>query len=129
MALVSLRKTIGVVLQDVFLYRDYISNNLTLNNTEISDERMIAAAKMGGAHECIMALPGGYDFDVKERGTLLSTGQRHLLAFVRVCLQDPKIVILDEATSSMTTESEFLSQWSTELITKDRTSIVIAHKL
>jgi ATP-binding cassette subfamily B protein len=76
-----------------------------------------------------MALPGGYDFDVKERGTLLSTGQRQLLAFVRVFLQDPKIVILDEATSSIDTESELLIQRATELLTKDRTSIVIAHRL
>ena len=77
----------------------------------------------------LMALPGGYDFDVKERGTLLSTGQRQLLAFVRVFLQDPKIVILDEATSSIDTESELLIQRATELLTKNRTSIVIAHRL
>jgi ABC-type multidrug transport system fused ATPase/permease subunit len=127
--LITLRKTIGVVLQDVFLFSDSIRNNLTLYNTEISDERMIAAAKMVGAHEFIVALPGGYDFDVKERGTLLSTGQRQLLAFVRVFLQDPKIVILDEATSSIDTESELLIQRATELLTKDRTSIVIAHRL
>jgi ATP-binding cassette subfamily B protein len=99
------------------------------SNSEISDERVIEAAKMVGAHDFIMALPGGYDFDVKERGTLLSTGQRQLLAFVRVFLQDPKIVILDEATSSIDTESEMLIQRATELLTKDRTSIVIAHRL
>jgi ATP-binding cassette subfamily B protein len=127
--LVSLRKTIGIVLQDVFLFSDSIRNNLTLYNPEISEDRMIAAAKMVGAHDFIMALPGGYDFDVKERGNLLSTGQRQLLAFVRVFLQDPKIVILDEATSSIDTETELLIQRATELLTKNRTSIIIAHRL
>jgi ABC-type multidrug transport system fused ATPase/permease subunit len=124
-----LRKMIGVVLQDVFLFSDSIRNNLKLYNDSISEEEMIAAAKMVGAHDFIMALPGGYDFDVKERGTLLSTGQRQLLAFVRVFLQNPKIVILDEATSSVDTESELLIQRATELLTKNRTSIVIAHRL
>jgi ATP-binding cassette, subfamily B, multidrug efflux pump len=124
-----LRTMIGVVLQDVFLFSDSIRNNLKLYNEGISEDEMIAAAKMVGAHDFIMALPGGYDFDVKERGTLLSTGQRQLLAFVRVFLQNPKIVILDEATSSVDTESELLIQRATELLTKDRTSIVIAHRL
>jgi len=124
-----LRKMIGVVLQDVFLFSDSIRNNLKLYDESISDEQMIEAAKMVGAHQFIMALPGGYDFDVKERGTLLSTGQRQLLAFVRVFLQNPKIVILDEATSSVDTESELLIQQATELLTKNRTSIVIAHRL
>ena len=124
-----LRTMIGVVLQDVFLFSDSIRNNLKLYNESISEEKMIEAAKMVGAHDFIMALPGGYDFDVKERGTLLSTGQRQLLAFVRVFLQNPKIVILDEATSSVDTESELLIQRATELLTKDRTSIVIAHRL
>lgn len=124
-----LRKMIGVVLQDVFLFSDSIRNNLKLYDESISDEQMIEAAKMVGAHQFIMALPGGYDFDVKERGTLLSTGQRQLLAFVRVFLQNPKIVILDEATSSVDTESELLIQHATELLTKNRTSIVIAHRL
>jgi len=124
-----LRKMIGVVLQDVFLFSDSIRNNLKLYDATISDEQMIEAATMVGAHQFIMALPGGYDFDVKERGTLLSTGQRQLLAFVRVFLQNPKIVILDEATSSVDTESEILIQRATELLTKDRTSVVIAHRL
>jgi ATP-binding cassette, subfamily B, multidrug efflux pump len=129
LALSELRKTIGVVLQDVFLFSDTIRNNLKLYDEKISDEQMIEAAKQVGAHEFIIALPGGYDFDVKERGALLSTGQRQLLAFVRVFLQNPKIVILDEATSSIDTDSELLIQRATELLSVGRTTIVIAHRL
>ena len=128
-SLSSLRRTIGVVLQDVFLFSDSIRNNLKLYNESITDEAMIQASKQVGAHDFIMALPGGYDFDVKERGTLLSTGQRQLLAFVRVFLQNPKIVILDEATSSIDTDSEILIQRATELLSVGRTTIAIAHRL
>jgi ABC-type multidrug transport system fused ATPase/permease subunit len=128
-SLTTLRRTIGVVLQDVFLFSDSIRNNLKLYDESITDEAMIAASKQVGAHDFIMALPGGYDFDVKERGTLLSTGQRQLLAFVRVFLQNPKIVILDEATSSVDTDSEILIQRATELLSVNRTTIAIAHRL
>ena len=128
-SLFSLRRTIGVVLQDVFLFSDSIRNNLKLYDESISDERMIEASKYVGAHAFIMELPGGYDFDVKERGTLLSTGQRQLLAFVRIFLQNPKIVILDEATSSVDTDSEMLIQKATELLSVGRTTIAIAHRL
>jgi ABC-type multidrug transport system fused ATPase/permease subunit len=128
-SLSSLRRTIGVVLQDVFLFSDSIRNNLKLYDESITDESMIQASKQVGAHDFIMALPGGYDFDVKERGTLLSTGQRQLLAFVRVFLQNPKIVILDEATSSVDTDSEILIQRATELLSVGRTTIAIAHRL
>jgi ATP-binding cassette, subfamily B, multidrug efflux pump len=128
-SLSSLRRTIGVVLQDVFLFSDSIRNNLKLYDESITDESMIQASMQVGAHDFIMALPGGYDFDVKERGTLLSTGQRQLLAFVRVFLQNPKIVILDEATSSVDTDSEILIQRATELLSVGRTTIAIAHRL
>lgn len=125
----SLRKQIAVVLQDVFLFADTIFNNITLNNPDISREQVIAAAKKIGVHKFIMSLPDNYDFDVKERGVMLSSGQRQLIAFLRAFVSNPSILILDEATSSIDTYSEELIQKATETITKGRTSIVIAHRL
>jgi len=125
----SLRKQIAVVLQDVFLFADTIFNNITLNNPEISREQVLAAAKKIGVHKFIMSLPDNYDFDVKERGVMLSSGQRQLIAFLRAFVSNPSILILDEATSSIDTYSEELIQKATETITKGRTSIVIAHRL
>ena len=125
----SLRKKIAIVLQDVFLFADTIINNITLNNPEITRETVIIAAKKIGVHDFIMSLPDGYDFDVKERGVMLSSGQRQLIAFLRAYASNPSILILDEATSSIDSYSEELIQRATETITKGRTSIVIAHRL
>jgi ATP-binding cassette subfamily B multidrug efflux pump len=125
----SLRKQIAVVLQDVFLFADTIFNNITLNNPEITREQVVTAAKKIGVHKFIMSLPDNYDFDVKERGVMLSSGQRQLIAFLRAYVSNPSILILDEATSSIDTYSEELIQKATETITKGRTSIVIAHRL
>ena len=125
----SLRTQIAVVLQDVFLFADTIYNNITLNNDAISREQVITAAKKIGVHDFIMNLPEGYDYNVKERGVMLSSGQRQLIAFLRAYVSNPSILILDEATSSIDTYSEELIQRATETITKDRTSIVIAHRL
>jgi ABC-type multidrug transport system fused ATPase/permease subunit len=125
----SLRKQIAVVLQDVFLFADTIFNNITLNNPDISREQVLAAAKKIGVHKFIMSLPDNYDFDVKERGVMLSSGQRQLIAFLRAYVSNPSILILDEATSSIDTYSEELIQKATETITRGRTSIVIAHRL
>lgn len=125
----SLRKQIAIVLQDVFLFSDSIYKNITLHNETISREDVIAAAKKIGVHEFIMTLPEGYDYNVKERGVMLSSGQRQLIAFLRAYVSNPSILILDEATSSIDTHSEELIQKATETITKDRTSIVIAHRL
>ena len=125
----SLRQQIAIVLQDVFLFADTIHNNITLNNPAISCEEVIAAAKEIGVHKFIKSLPNGYDYDVKERGVMLSSGQRQLIAFLRAYLSNPSILILDEATSSIDTYSEELIQKATETITKGRTSIVIAHRL
>ena len=125
----SLRQQIAIVLQDVFLFADTIHNNITLNNPEITREAVINAAKEIGVHKFIKSLPGGYDYDVKERGVMLSSGQRQLIAFLRAYVSNPSILILDEATSSIDTYSEELIQKATETITKGRTSIVIAHRL
>lgn len=125
----ALRERIGVVLQDVFLFSDSIHNNITLNNSEISREQVIAAAKAVGAHEFIMRLPNNYDYDVKERGAMLSVGQRQLIAFIRAYVYNPTILVLDEATSSVDTESEELIQHAIARLTEGRTSIVIAHRL
>jgi ATP-binding cassette, subfamily B, multidrug efflux pump len=125
----SLRCQIAIVLQDVFLFADTIHNNITLNNPEITREAVINAAKEIGAHKFIKNLPGGYDYDVKERGVMLSSGQRQLIAFLRAYVSNPSILILDEATSSIDSHSEELIQRATETITKGRTSIVIAHRL
>jgi ATP-binding cassette subfamily B multidrug efflux pump len=125
----SLRQQIAIVLQDVFLFADTIHNNITLNNPEISREEVIEAAKKIGVNKFIKSLPGGYDYDVKERGVMLSSGQRQLIAFLRAYVSNPSILILDEATSSIDTYSEELIQKATEKITKGRTSIIIAHRL
>jgi ABC-type multidrug transport system fused ATPase/permease subunit len=125
----SLRRQIAVVLQDVFLFADTILNNITLNNPNITKQQVIVAAKEIGVHEFIMSLPGNFDFDVKERGVMLSSGQRQLIAFLRAFVSKPSILILDEATSSIDTYSEELIQKATETITKNRTSIIIAHRL
>lgn len=125
----SLRKTIGVVLQDVFLFTDSILNNITLRNSEITEHHVIKGAKEIGIHEFIKKLPGGYKFNVKERGLMLSVGQRQLISFLRAYIMNPKILILDEATASIDSSSEELIQKATKKITKNRTSIVIAHRL
>ena len=125
----SVRDNIAVVLQDVFLFSDTILNNITLNNTNISREEVIEAAKIVGAHDFIIKLPGSYDFNVMERGGMLSVGQRQLISFIRAYVYNPKILILDEATSSVDTESEQLIQYAIDKITENRTSIVIAHRL
>lgn len=125
----DLRRNIGVILQDVFLFSDTVMSNITLKNPEISKEQVIEAAKAVGAHQFIEKLPGGYDYDVKERGAMLSVGQRQLIAFVRAYVYDPKILVLDEATSSIDTESEIIIQKALEKLTQGRTSIVIAHRL
>lgn len=125
----TLRRNIGVVLQDVFLFSGSVMDNITLRNPEISREQVIQAAKMIGVDEFIMQLPGGYDYNVMERGNTLSLGQRQLLSFIRALLYDPAILILDEATSSIDTESEMLIEKATEALISGRTSIVIAHRL
>ena len=125
----TLRKNIAIVLQDVFLFSDTIHNNITLGNEEISREEVIAAAKAVGADNFIEKLPNGYDYQVGERGGVLSVGQRQLLAFIRAYVYNPHILILDEATSSVDNESEIMIQRATEQLTKGRTSIVIAHRL
>jgi ATP-binding cassette subfamily B protein len=127
--LTSLRKNIGVVLQDVFLFSDTLANNITLNNPEITREQIIEAAKIVGAHDFINKLPNGYDYNAMERGGMLSVGQRQLISFIRAYVYNPKILVLDEATSSVDTESEKLIQNAIELLTKNRTSIIIAHRL
>lgn len=129
MTLTSLRAQIAVVLQDVFLFADTILNNITLNNPEITEAQVEHAAKDIGLHEFIMSLPNGYHYNVKERGVMLSSGQRQLISFLRAYVTNPSILILDEATSSVDSYSEHLMQVATEKITKDRTSIVIAHRL
>ncbi len=125
----SVRQSMAVVLQDVFLFSDTIYNNITLNNSAIPMEEVVTAAKVVGAHDFIARLPGGYDYNVKERGGMLSVGQRQLISFIRAYVHKPKILILDEATSSIDTESELLIQKATDVLTEGRTSIVIAHRL
>ncbi len=127
--LTSLRTNIGVVLQDVFLFSDTLANNISLNNPEITRMQIIEAAKIVGAHDFISRLPNNYDYNAMERGTMLSAGQRQLISFIRAYVYNPKILVLDEATSSIDTESEKLIQNAVELLTKNRTSIVIAHRL
>ncbi len=125
----SLRRNIGLVLQDVFLFSDSILNNITLNSGEIGLEKVIEASKRVGAHDFIMQLPGNYDYNVMERGTMISAGQRQLISFIRAYVFNPALLILDEATSSIDTESEQLIQKATQKITEGRTSIIIAHRL
>ncbi|MRT17059.1 ABC transporter ATP-binding protein [Vitellibacter sp. q18] len=127
--LASLRGQIAVVLQDVFLFADSILNNITLNNPNISEAEVIAAAKEIGVHKFIQSLPDGYHYNVKERGSMLSSGQRQLISFLRAYVSKPSILVLDEATSSVDSYSEELIQNATDKITKGRTSIVIAHRL
>ncbi len=124
-----LRKNIGVVLQDVFLFSGSVMENITLRNESISKEKLMEAAKLIGMHEFIMQLPGGYDYNVMERGGTLSVGQRQLLSFIRALLYNPSILILDEATSSVDTESEQMIEHAINTLIADRTSIVIAHRL
>ena len=128
-SLSEIRENIALVLQDVFLFSDTIHNNITLGNDSISRDDVINAAKHVGAHDFIMNLPGNYDFDVKERGGMLSVGQRQLISFIRAYVYQPNLLILDEATSSIDTETEYLIQQAIETITNDCTSIVIAHRL
>ena len=125
----SLRKHIATVLQDVFLFADSVLNNITLKNPAITEEEVIAAAKSIGVHDFLMSLPEGYHYNVKERGTMLSAGQRQLIAFLRAYVHKPQILILDEATSSVDSHSEQLIQEATDKMTKGRTSIIIAHRL
>ena len=128
-SLSTLRENIAIVLQDIFLFSDTIHNNITLGDESISREAVIEAAKAVGAHDFISKLPDGYDYTIGERGSVLSVGQRQLLAFIRAYVYDPQILILDEATSSVDNESEMLIQKATANLTKGRTSIVIAHRL
>ena len=128
-SLSSLRANVGVVLQDIFLFNESIFNNITLHDERITRAQVIDASKRVGTHEFISNLPGDYDYNVRERGGMLSVGQRQLLSFLRAYVQDPQILVLDEATSSVDTESEHLIQHASEELTKNRTSIVIAHRL
>lgn len=124
-----LRSKIGVVLQDVFLFSGTVKDNMTLRNPEIGEEEVVRAARLIGLHDFIMTLPGGYEYNVMERGATLSMGQRQLLSFARALLYDPSILILDEATSSIDSESEALIQHAIDTLIAGRTSIVIAHRL
>ncbi|NLR82707.1 ABC transporter ATP-binding protein [Chitinophaga eiseniae] len=128
-SLESLRSKIGVVLQDVFLFAGSIYDNITLHDSSISREKVEEAARLIGIHDFIMQLPGGYDYQVMERGSTLSLGQRQLISFVRALLYDPAILVLDEATSSIDTESEMMIQQAIDKLIADRTAIIIAHRL
>jgi ABC-type multidrug transport system fused ATPase/permease subunit len=125
----TLRNEIAMVLQDVFLFADTIYNNITLFDESIKREQVYEAAKKIGVHDFLMSLPNGYDYDVKERGVMLSSGQRQLIAFLRAYISNPSILILDEATSSIDSYSEELIQKATLTLTQGRTSIIIAHRL
>tara|TARA_B100000900_G_scaffold118129_1_gene99582 strand:+ start:760 stop:2523 length:1764 start_codon:yes stop_codon:yes gene_type:complete len=125
----SLREHVGIVLQDVFLFADTIFNNITLYNPNVTRSMVYLAAKQIGVHDFIESLPGGYDYDVKERGVMLSSGQRQLIAFLRIYIANPSILILDEATSSIDSHSEELIKNATYKITSNKTSILIAHRL
>jgi len=125
----NLRTNIGVVLQDVFLFSNTIRYNITLGNPDITEEQVISAAKSVDAWKFIEKLPGGLDYNVMERGATLSVGQRQLISFVRTLVYNPRIIVLDEATSSVDTETEELIQNAIEKMMKGRTAIVIAHRL
>ena len=125
----SLRAEIAVVLQNVFLFADTILNNITLYNPEVTEAEVVKAAREIGVHDFIVSLPGNYHFNVKERGVMLSSGQRQLISFLRAYVSNPSILVLDEATSSIDSYSEQLIQDATDKITRGRTSIVIAHRL
>jgi subfamily B ATP-binding cassette protein MsbA len=124
-----LREHVAVVLQDVFLFSDSLKANVTLYRQDISDEALVEAAEAVGASDLINALPDGWNADVRERGAMLSVGQRQLIAFIRAYVARPEILVLDEATSSIDAESERLIQQATERITAGRTSLVVAHRL
>ena len=125
----SLRKNIAVVLQDVFLFSSSIAYNIHLGEESITYDQMVEAAKAVGVHDFIISLPGGYDYEVKERGATLSVGQRQLISFVRALVHNPKIIVLDEATSSVDSETEVLIQQAISTLMKGRTAVVIAHRL
>lgn len=125
----ALRQHVGVVLQDVFLFSDSIFNNITLHNPEITEAQVIAAAKEIGVHDFISSLPGGYHYNVKERGVMLSAGQRQLIAFLRAYLSNPSLLVLDEATAAIDSYAEELIQNATAKITAGKTSLIIAHRL
>ena len=125
----ELRDKLAIVLQDVFLFSGTVWDNISLRNTTITKEQMLEASKVIGAHPFIEALPGGYDFKVAERGGNLSMGQRQLISFVRALVYDPEILILDEATSSIDTETESIIQYAIEKLIEKRTSVIIAHRL
>ncbi len=125
----SLRDQIGFVSQDVHLFSDTILHNITLNNSNISFDQVKRASTEIGVHDFIITLPSGYNYNVRERGIMLSTGQRQLISFLRAYITNPRILILDEATSSIDTDSEILIQKAVEKMTDDRTSLVIAHRL
>jgi len=125
----SLRKNIAVVLQDVFLFSSSIAYNIHLGDESITHDQMVEAAQAVGVHDFIMSLPGGYDYEVKERGATLSVGQRQLISFVRALVHNPKIIVLDEATSSVDSETEVLIQQAISTLMKGRTAVVIAHRL
>ncbi|MDA8818705.1 ABC transporter ATP-binding protein/permease [Flavobacteriaceae bacterium] len=125
----SLRNKVSVVLQDVFLFADSLFNNITLFDSRISKDKVIEAAKNIGVHDFIESLPNGYDYNVKERGVMLSTGQRQLIAFLRAYISEPSILVLDEATSSVDSYSEEIIQSAIDTLTKGKTSIIIAHRL
>lgn len=125
----SLRKKVAIVLQDVFLFSDTIFNNITLNNSKITLLEVENAAKQIGIHDFIMSLPNGYNYNVKERGRMLSSGQRQLIVFLRAYVSKPSILILDEATSSVDSHAEQMIKFATNKLTKGRTSIIIAHRL
>jgi ATP-binding cassette subfamily B multidrug efflux pump len=127
--LYALRRQIGLVLQDVFLFAGSIYDNIVLRNYDISRQQAIEAAKMVGAHDFIMQLPGNYDYQVMERGATLSLGQRQLISFIRALVYNPRILILDEATSSIDTETEQLVQQAVSHLVRNRTAIIIAHRL
>jgi len=127
--LTFLRSQMAVVLQDVFLFADTILNNITLWDDTITKSQVIDAARRIGVHEFIMSLPGGYDYNVKERGIMLSSGQRQLIAFLRAYVGNPALLVLDEATSSVDTNSEELIQSAMKKITEGKTSVIIAHRL
>jgi subfamily B ATP-binding cassette protein MsbA len=120
---------VGIVLQDVFLFADTIFNNITLQNPNVTRAMVYEAAKQIGVHDFIESLPGGYEYNVKERGAMLSSGQRQLIAFLRVYIANPSVLVLDEATSSIDSHSEELIKNATHKITSNKTSILIAHRL
>ena len=125
----TLRNKVSVVLQDVFLFADSLFNNITLFDSRISKDKVIEAAKNIGVHDFIESLPNGYDYNVKERGVMLSAGQRQLIAFLRAYISKPSILVLDEATSSVDSYSEEIMQRAIDTLTKGKTSIIIAHRL